>query len=176
MVKRLKDKNAPKKPLSGFIIFGNHLRANDSSLKALPVAQQATAISAKWNALSENEKKEYTDQADKLKEAYVKEFEYYKTTDEYKEFQEKLHESKNDKSESTTKKRKRGPVKMSGYRLFVKENKDAVANETDAEYQGLKHIAICGLKWKKLSDEQKKEYNDRAAAMEPTAAPEVSEE
>ena len=61
------------------------------------------------------------------------------------------------------------PRKKSGYNVFISENK-ALLNEKIAEI--LKDTgerktppSIAGPLWKALSDEEKKEYNDKAAAL-----------
>lgn len=164
MVKRLKDKNAPKRPLTGFLLYGNDLRKNDSSIKALPVTQQATAIAKNWKELSETEKNSYNQQSEILKQAYKNELSVYEQSDAYKDFKVAKAEFKDSKIKT---KKRQGSTKMSGYRLFVKENKDSInegLGETDI---AKRHIAKCGIKWKMLSEEEQKVYNDRAAAMVP---------
>lgn len=160
MVKRLKDKNAPKRPLSGFLLFGNDMRANDENIKNLPVTQQAPAIAKLWKDLDEGPKSTYAHKAEELKAQYKHDIGEYEKTDSYREFQRALKGSKSDKA-----KKKRGSSKMSGYRLFVKENKDIINQGLDGEASSKKHIAKCGMKWNMLSDKEKMAYNDRAAQM-----------
>ncbi|ELA41464.1 uncharacterized protein VICG_01448 [Vittaforma corneae ATCC 50505] len=166
MVKRIKDKNAPKRPLTGFLLYGNYLRASDENIKTLPVTQQATAIAQMWKELNESTKQKYNQQSEKLKEQYKKAMEAYEKSDAYKEFQKTLAEDKSGNSKGAKKKRQ-GSTKMSGYRLFVKENKDNVDDGLNEEDAGKKHIAKCGMKWKKLSEAERQAYNDRAAQMNP---------
>lgn len=169
MVKRLKDKNAPKRPLTGFLLYGNDLRAQDENIKSLPVTQQAGAIANMWRDLDEDVKQQYNQRSEELKEKYKQEMEVYEKSDAYREFQQKKKDA--DEEEGTTKrKRRRGPVKMSGYRLFMQENKDNLDDGLEEEDAKKKYIAKCGLRWKMLSEEERKSYNERAAAMEPTRA------
>lgn len=163
MVKRLKDKNAPKRPLTGFLLYGNYLRANNENIKALPVTQQATSIAQMWKDLEEGAKEKYNKESEKLKEKYKKDVEAYEKSDSYREFQEKLSEVKAGK----TKRKRQGPTKMSGYRLFVKENKDNVDDGLSAEDAARRHIAKCGKKWRMLSEVERQGYNERAAKMNP---------
>lgn len=167
MPKRLKDKNAPKRPLTGFLLYGNDLRKNDASIKALPVTQQATAIAKSWKELPESQKDSYNKQSDLLKDAYKKELAAYEQSEDYKKFQEALAEYKDSNGKPKKGKRRQGNTKMSGYRLFVKENKDTVNEGLDESEIGKRHIAKCGMKWKMLSEAEQKAYNDRAAAMTP---------
>ncbi|EED42926.1 chromatin-associated protein [Enterocytozoon bieneusi H348] len=90
--KKPKDKNAPKKPCSSYMLFGHELRKNDATIKALKVTEQAKQIGERWNALTEAEKSEYEKKAMEAKEKYNKELEIYKTTDEYKEYMKTLKE------------------------------------------------------------------------------------
>ena len=63
------------------------------------------------------------------------------------------------------------PRKKSGYNIFSKENKDLVNAKRDeiAKETGEKPptpVTVAGALWKALSDEEKKVYNDKAAALE----------
>lgn len=161
MAKRLKDKNAPKRALSGFILFGNDMRANDENIKTLPVTQQAAAIAKLWKELDESKKSEYNKKSDALKVQYQKEMEEYEKTDDYKNFQKMVLDNKTGEKQ----KKKRGSTKMSGYRLFVKENKQAIENGINQDDAGKRYIAKCGIMWNSLNEEQKNAYNDRAAQI-----------
>lgn len=165
MARRLKDKNAPKRPLTGFLLYGNDLRKNNADIKALPVTQQATEIAKYWKDLPESEKKVYNQQSEVLKEAYKKELAAYEQSEDYKNFKQAQAEFK--ETSNTKTKKRQGNTKMSGYRLFVKENKDTVNEGLDESEVGKRHIAKCGMKWKMLSEAEQKIYNDRAAAMAP---------
>lgn len=170
MVKRLKDKNAPKRPSSGFILFGNDMRANDESIKNLAVTQQAQTIAKLWKDLDDGAKSVYIQRAEELKTQYKQDIEEYKKTDSYKEFQKVLKDSKSGKT------KKKGSGRMSGYRLFVKENKDVIDQGLDEEASSKKHIAKCGIKWNMLSENEKMAYSDRAAQMNMDQAAEASSE
>ncbi|KAI5169816.1 hypothetical protein PAEPH01_1021 [Pancytospora epiphaga] len=161
MAKKLKDKNAPKRPLSSFILFGNYLRETDSSIKDLSIKEQAGAIGQKWKEATEDLKERFNKKAAELKEEYYRKREEYENTEEYKEFQKMV------KSGGATKeKKKRGPVKISGYRLFVTENKDPQSeDENDEELAGKNIMARCGVKWSRLTQNLKDEYNERAAKL-----------
>ncbi|XP_077301491.1 high mobility group protein B3-like [Arctopsyche grandis] len=164
MAKRVKDKNAPKRPLTGFLLFGNYLRNNESTIKALPVTQQASAIAKCWKELNEEEKAVYNQQSEVLKEAYKRDVEAYVQTQAYQDFQA----AQGGAGVSKSKPRKRqGTTKISGYRLFVKDNKDIINEGLNEEDVAKRHIAKCGIKWKMLSEEEKKVYTDRAALLSP---------
>lgn len=163
MAKRVKDKNAPKRPLTGFFLFRNHLRNTDEKIKAMPFTEQASAVGQLWKDLDEKSKEKYNMEAEKLKEQYKQDVSAYEKTDSYKKFKESLLESKGDEKKKRT---RRGPTKMSGYRLFMKENKDVLDEGLNEEDMGKRHIAKCGLKWKMLTEEERQAYNERASKME----------
>ncbi|KAM0680983.1 high mobility group box 3 [Glugoides intestinalis] len=166
MVKRPKDKNAPKRPLTGFLIYGNELRSKNDTIKSMPVTQQATAIGQLWKELGEKEKEKYNMQSEKLKEQYKKDLCVYEKSDSYKEYKKALKEGENGNGDEK-KRKKKGPVKMSGYRLFMKENKDNIDEGLSEEDIAKKHITKCGIKWKLLSEEEREGYNQRAETMKP---------
>lgn len=162
MVKRVKDKNAPKRPLTGFFLFRNDLRTTDERIKAMPFTEQATAVGQLWKDLDEASREKYNAEAEKLKEQYKSDLAAYEQTDSYKKFKEEQQEIKEGKKKRT----RRGPIKMSGYRLFMKENKDTLDEGLNEEDAGKKHIAKCGLRWKMLSEKERAAYNERASKME----------
>jgi len=171
MVKKIKDKNAPKRPLTSFILFGNYIRETDSNVQKLPIKDQAIEIGKKWSSASAKDKSKFEDLAAKLKEEYqVKRAEYEKS-DQYKEFL-----SLKSENEPASKKRvKKGPTKMTGYRLFVRELKPDPKDEKDPELAGKGHMSKTAVKWARLSDSEKSKYNSRAAAIPLEGASEESE-
>lgn len=156
----MKDKNAPKRPLSGFLLYGNDLRANDSKIKSLPIKEQAATIGKMWNDLDEKTKAKYTARSAELKAEYVEQKEAYEKTDEYKKFLEESKGAKKGKS-----RKRSGPTKISAYRVFVSESKDSPSDENDPELAGKGHMTKCGIKWARMSEEEKKAYQDRADQM-----------
>lgn len=89
--KRPRDKNAPSKPLSAYHFFFRNRHS------AIPRAERSgqsvdinRRIASEWNTISEEKKKEFVVLADEDRSRYVKEFEQYKKTDSYKNFQKVL--------------------------------------------------------------------------------------
>ena len=80
-IKKFKDKNAPKKPKSGYMLYCEKHRAEVK--KSLPkTAQFADIIKAmakNWNDLDESGKKEYVDLAEDDKKRYARELDAYKS-------------------------------------------------------------------------------------------------
>ena len=84
-IKKFKDKNAPKKPKSGYMIYCEKHRAEVK--KGLPkdtpkdkmFSSVIKTMAANWNALNEAAKKEYVDLAEDDKVRYSKELDEYKS-------------------------------------------------------------------------------------------------
>lgn len=160
MVKKIKDKNAPKRPPSSFLLFANHTRDTNEAIKNKAIKEQAQEIGQLWQELDEEARKPFLEQAAKLKEEYVEKKDAYEKSEEYREFQRVL------KAGPKEMKKRRGPIKMSGYRLFILENKEHPTQPTaDDETAGMNHMARIGHLWGKLSQEERDQYNERAKAM-----------
>ncbi|XP_033725522.1 high mobility group protein 20A-like isoform X1 [Pecten maximus] len=88
--KRVRDTNAPKPPLTGYVRFLNERR------ETLRKENPSTAFTdllrlmgAEWSKLPQHDKQRYLDEAEKDKERYMKEMESYQKTEAYKLFREK---------------------------------------------------------------------------------------
>jgi hypothetical protein len=72
--KKAKDPNAPKKPLSAYMFFATENRpAIKAENPSFTFGELAKAVSDKWNAMSDEDKKPYTDKATADKARYAKE-------------------------------------------------------------------------------------------------------
>lgn len=150
MMRKLKDKNAPKRPLSSFLLFGNHLRETKPEIKNLPIKDQAIAIGHEWKDASEELKNKFNQQAAKNKEEYTIKRQEYEKTDDYKNYKQSVKEATKEP------KKKRGTPKLTGYRLFISEITDKTSDdEKDPELAGKGHMVRCGIKWSRLSEEEK---------------------
>jgi hypothetical protein len=63
-VGRIRDPTKPKKPLTSYLRFSQHIRSSDAHAASLPVTQMAKYVSQKWAILSEDEKQKYKDAYD----------------------------------------------------------------------------------------------------------------
>lgn len=89
-----KNKNKPKRPLSGFFRFTEEFRKRHPEMKFTEVTKTA---GSEWKALSEAERKKYLDAAANEKAKYQKDLARYKKSKEYKQYQEKLEAFKTNK-------------------------------------------------------------------------------
>ncbi|CAH8679650.1 High mobility group protein 20A [Schistosoma haematobium] len=80
------DKNAPRRPLSAFMLFMKKRRQESEYIASQSFSDRNRIIATEWAALSAEEKQVYTDQAAEDRESYKKLFAEYKTTDNYKKW------------------------------------------------------------------------------------------
>ena len=77
-VKKVKDPNAPKRPLSAYMIFSADHRATVAAeLAGQPVTAVAKALGARWKELDADGKKPFEERAAELKAEYVRAMEAY---------------------------------------------------------------------------------------------------
>jgi len=175
MVKAPKDKNAPKRPQSGYFLFmaspmgRKKVIADHPELVGKPASQVVKLAAARWKELSEDERAPFIEQANKAKAEYKKEFEKYQKTSSYREHQELLTNFKRQKAEGEGKALRKKKFKkdpnapkrpMGAYFLFstrfYQANKKADLKMTEISKIASQH-------WKKMTDEQKKPFVTEAA-------------
>ena len=94
-MKKPKDNNAPKRPLSAFFLYMKDERGN--VVKRNPKAKNTEIVKilgAQYRNLNKNKLDKYHKEADKLKSAYSKKITAYKKTKKYEHFQHELAEWK----------------------------------------------------------------------------------
>lgn len=152
--KKRKDPNAPKKPMSGYLLFGKEERSKNSELSRLPVAEQGKIISDMWKNLSEASREEYNQKSAKEREAYQVAVGEYKKSAEYQEYLEKT-------ATEGSGKKKKGTKKATGYNEFFKVVYKSVSSENPDFSMGETTSAVA-KKWKELSEDEKATYNRMA--------------
>ncbi|ORZ00944.1 hypothetical protein BCR43DRAFT_486084 [Syncephalastrum racemosum] len=88
-----RDKNAPVKPPSAYIMFSNHARAQMKEHN-MSFADMAKSVGDQWKNLSQEEKQKYERTAMQAKDEYLVELEQYRKTPEYHKYQEYLKDFK----------------------------------------------------------------------------------
>ncbi|XP_055873369.1 high mobility group protein 20A-like [Biomphalaria glabrata] len=89
--KNVKDMNAPKQPLSGYLRFLNERRELIRQEKPnLSFAEMSKQLGNEWSHLAQHEKQRYLDDAEREKEKYMKDLEAYKKTETYKTFKQQI--------------------------------------------------------------------------------------
>jgi len=139
-----------KKPLSSYFIF---CAAKRAEAKEVADSKPCTAagLSEMWKNTSEEDRKPFQDQADELKAAY---------------------NAKKIPTESAKKKTAKASKPLtarSGYIIFGVETRGAITEE----FPGIKAteiLKLLGSKWKELTPEAKKVFEDKAAAEKVSVA------
>jgi len=85
--KKPKDKNAPKRPLSGFFRFTKEFRKAHPELKLTEVTKGS---GAQWKGMDDAQKKKYMEPAAHATAKYQKELAKYKKSDAFAQYQEEL--------------------------------------------------------------------------------------
>jgi hypothetical protein len=154
-VKKLKDVNAPKAPLTPYLRFGAEQRKRDPAVNSLPVGQQGKILSEMWKNCSEEEKEKLKAEYAVDKQKYVEEFEAYKQTDSYKDWLKRKEALEVD---SVKKKKKNS---QSAYNVYFKEQYPSVAAKN--KELAMKDVGSeVAKQWKAMSEEDKKVYKEKA--------------
>uniref|UniRef100_A0A0B6YBP2 HMG box domain-containing protein n=1 Tax=Arion vulgaris TaxID=1028688 RepID=A0A0B6YBP2_9EUPU len=100
--KIVKDTNAPKQPLSGYLRFLTERREQFRQEKPnLSFAEMSKQLGNEWSNLGPHEKQRYLDEAEREKEKYMKDLEAYQKTDSYKTFRQQFEKKVKDDVENT---------------------------------------------------------------------------
>ncbi|KAI5100173.1 high mobility group protein 20A isoform X3 [Silurus meridionalis] len=96
--KPMKDSNAPKAPLTGYVRFMNDRREQLRAERPdVPFPEITRMLGNEWSKLPPEEKQRYLDEAEKDKERYMRELEKYQQTEAYKHFKRKVQEKQKGK-------------------------------------------------------------------------------
>ena len=88
--KLLKDANAPRAPLTGYVRFLNdHRDKVRGENPDLPFHEITKILGQQWSNLPQEKKQQYLDEAEKDKERYMGELEDYQQSERYKDFMER---------------------------------------------------------------------------------------
>ncbi|XP_028678990.1 high mobility group protein 20A isoform X2 [Erpetoichthys calabaricus] len=96
--KTIKDSNAPKAPLTGYVRFMNERREQlRAERPEAPFPEITRMLGNEWSKLPQEEKQHYLDEAERDKERYMKELEQYQKTEAFKHFNKKVQEKQKGK-------------------------------------------------------------------------------
>ncbi|CAL1547882.1 unnamed protein product [Lymnaea stagnalis] len=100
--KPVKDMNAPKQPLSGYLRFLTERREQVRQEKPnLSFAEMSKQLGSEWSNLQQHEKQRYLDDAEREKEKYMKDLEAYQKTDSYKTFRQQFEKKIKEEVDNT---------------------------------------------------------------------------
>lgn len=96
--KPVKDSNAPKAPLTGYVRFMNDRREQLRAERPdVPFPEITRMLGNEWSKLPPEDKQRYLDEAERDKERYMQELEKYQKTEAYKHFTRKQQEKQKGK-------------------------------------------------------------------------------
>lgn len=96
--KPVKDSNAPKAPLTGYVRFMNDRREQLRAERPdLPFPEITRMLGNEWSKLGPEDKQRYLEEAERDKERYLRELERYQKTDAYRRFNRKVQEKQQEK-------------------------------------------------------------------------------
>ncbi|PIK46035.1 putative high mobility group protein 20A [Apostichopus japonicus] len=91
----LRDANAPRAPITGYVRFLNERRDTVRSENPdMTFAEITRKLGKEWSQLSQSDKQKYLDEAERDKERYAKELDGYQQTEAYRAFAKKQEERK----------------------------------------------------------------------------------
>lgn len=152
--KKTKDPNAPKKPRSSYIFFCEDNRPSVKSKNpTLSNTEILTSLGAEWKKLSDAKKEKYKGLADTDKKRYEKEISSYVPSEA------PLEKS----SETATDKPKRAKT---AYMIFSDRTREQIKQE-DSKLSSKEIMSEISVRWKKLSDEEKKAFSTETASATP---------
>jgi hypothetical protein len=171
MTRQKKDVNAPKRPLSAYIIYCQEqremLKKKNPDLKATELTSQ---LGNMWKSLSDDKKKQYMTKHEKERERYQREMKDYSPPQrEEEEDKKSRRKSKKDVSSSRP---KRAP---SAYIIFC-QDKRAEVKEKNPSFGPKEITSKLGELWRELDVETKAQYSRRSKEMTPRKNEEVHEE
>jgi len=163
MVKRLRDENAPKKPMTAYFRWmkKNRRRVVQSMPIGYSLKQLTGKMSKMWAALSDKEKAKWTEKSKKEMKVYEKLVAAYRHTSNYKMFLKKKQEYTISKTGKFRKDPNRPKAPSTAYFLFMADKRE----ETKKNFPALNHkqlISKLAELWNKLSDEMKQPYANKA--------------
>ena len=167
MTRQKKDANAPKRPLSAYIIYCQEqremLKKKNPDLKATELTSQ---LGNMWKSLSDDKKKQYMTKHEKERERYQREMKDYSPPQREEEDKKSKRKSKKDVSSSRP---KRAP---SAYIIFC-QDKRAEVKEENPSFGPKEITSKLGELWRELDVETKAQYSRRSKEMTPRKNEEV---
>jgi hypothetical protein len=155
-----RDKNAPKKPKTGYMFFCSEQRAQVKEDNPDMTNPDITReLARQWKALADEEKEQYQNQAKGDKQRFLEEMENYTPSEESDE------EKTTKKTRKSTKAKKTGPKRPpSAYILFCKDAREQVKQD-NPEISAKEILSELGKMWKSLEDSEKLPYQEKSKKL-----------
>jgi hypothetical protein len=155
----MKDPNAPKRPLSGYMRFIGTIRkqvVEETGLKGIKVTP---ILSKKWKELTEEERQAFNAQFKVEMQEHKKVMAAYKQTEEYRQFQENK-KSKKFKKKPKDKNAPKRPT--SAYFMFLNDARPEIMKELGSSASIGEVGKRLGEEWHKLDAKTKAAYTKKS--------------
>ena len=150
--KRKKDPNAPKKWMTGYLLFcGDQRKKLENNTPKLSATDITKKLGELWKAVSEKEKKKYEELSKKDKERYENEMKDYVPP-------ESDGEEDSEKKTRKVKKERTGPKRPKSSYLYFCDKMREVVKQENPEMGGKEITIELGARWKALTEEDKVPY------------------
>eukprot|EP00927_Polykrikos_kofoidii_P028125 TRINITY_DN2460_c0_g1_i1.p1 TRINITY_DN2460_c0_g1~~TRINITY_DN2460_c0_g1_i1.p1 ORF type:complete len:1241 (+),score=313.88 TRINITY_DN2460_c0_g1_i1:500-3724(+) len=168
--------DAPKRPRSGYMIFGGEIREEVMEkvrAENLGLAGAGTLISERWSALSEAEKARYGEMSAQMKIKFDAEFAVYRKSDSFKQYMDakaKLEAKQGLKKIGRTHLGEAPKKAPSAYSMYRAEILPAICAE-NAKKEGEAKLDMAGIArkvsamWTEVPEEKKQEYFKKAEEL-----------
>jgi len=159
--KKKKDPNKPKTPQSAFLFFSSAKRNEVTKTHpGIKFQEVAKILGEMWKGITEADKKPYEQQAQRDRLRYKEEMEHYKPPPAI--------DSSDDDKKSKKRKRRKDPNEPKGapsaYILYANSIREDIKKENpDAQFTDTGRII--GQKWKQLTEEQRKPFNEESEKL-----------
>jgi len=154
--KKKKDPNKPKVPQSAFLFFSTDKRKDViAAYPGITFQDIAKKLGEMWKGFTEADKKPYEQKADRDRLRYKEEMEHYKPPVQQ-------DSSDDDKKTKKRKRKRRDPNEPKGapsaYILYANSIRESIKKENPTA-QFTDTGRIIGVKWKALSEDEKKTFH-----------------
>merc|ERR1719447_1556717 len=127
MVKAPKDPNAPKRPLSAYMLWAADVRDDVVASGDYSVTEVAKKLGKMWKKVSDKQKEKYISKANSLKAAYAKKKAKYEGSSNWKKHQKALADYKEKAKKKPFKKDPNAPKRpLSNYLIYVMDVRKSV--------------------------------------------------
>lgn len=175
MVKAPKDPNAPKRPLSAYMMFANELRPKlMEENPGVHFTKLSSKISEQWKNIDESKRSALVSKANALKEQYSKDLEAYKKTDGYTKHRAALSQFKIKSAKKFKKDPNRPKKPASSFMLFANDQRASLKQRKPGLSVGEVGKEL-GAMWASLGESEKASWVAKAREAKAAYAKELEE-
>jgi len=156
-----RDPIAPKLPLTAYMIYARDHRGEVAASVAGGVIEHGKELGRRWQALGEEERKPYFDQASEARVKFEQALAEYKSSDAYKQFQTKV-QAEMSKKRPAPKDPDAPKRPTNAYMLFSESCRGELLQSGMSVPEVGKEL---GRRWKELSEEDRKPWQEKLSSL-----------